>query len=165
MDFLRGIIRSREKYRQVLHSGRKADRRRIIKSAKRTEWRSFDTSSSERTPESNLWKWKINWCGIFSRAQEGSENKCKISGYLSSKREIHDRRNEEVRLINTADGFFMGKKEAAWLGLAGSALLVGKKWIANRSVFSKRFFFHSELSDCKINIGWQNRNAFDNKIL
>ena len=34
---------------------------------------------------------------------------------------------EEVRLIDTADGTFMGKKEASWLGLAGSALLIGKK--------------------------------------
>ena len=34
---------------------------------------------------------------------------------------------EEVRLIATDDGTFMGKKEAVWLGLAGSALLTGKK--------------------------------------
>ena len=34
---------------------------------------------------------------------------------------------EEVRLIVTTDGTFMGKKEAAWLGLSGSTLLVGKK--------------------------------------
>ena len=34
---------------------------------------------------------------------------------------------EEVRLIDTTDGTFMGKKEAAWLGLSGSTLLVGKK--------------------------------------
>ena len=34
---------------------------------------------------------------------------------------------EEVRLIDTADGTFMGKTEASWLGLAGSMLLVGKK--------------------------------------
>ena len=34
---------------------------------------------------------------------------------------------EEVRLIDTTDGTFMGKKEASWLGLAGSMLLVGKK--------------------------------------
>ena len=34
---------------------------------------------------------------------------------------------EEVRLIDTTDGTFMRKTEAAWLGLAGSALLVGKK--------------------------------------
>ena len=34
---------------------------------------------------------------------------------------------EEVRLIDTTDGRFMGKKEAAWLGLGGSTLLVGRK--------------------------------------
>lgn len=34
---------------------------------------------------------------------------------------------EEARLIDTADGTFMGKKEAFWLGLAGSTLLVGRK--------------------------------------
>lgn len=34
---------------------------------------------------------------------------------------------EEVRLIDTTDGRFMGHKEAAWLGLSGSALLVGRK--------------------------------------
>ena len=34
---------------------------------------------------------------------------------------------EDVRLIDTTDGTFMSKKEASWLGLAGSTLLVGKK--------------------------------------
>ena len=34
---------------------------------------------------------------------------------------------EEVRLIDTTDGTFLGKKEAAWMDLAGSTLLVGKK--------------------------------------
>ncbi len=34
---------------------------------------------------------------------------------------------EEVKLIDTTDGTFMGKKEAFLLGLAGSTLLVGKK--------------------------------------
>ncbi len=34
---------------------------------------------------------------------------------------------EEVKLIDTTDGTFMGKKEASWLGLAGSTLLIGKK--------------------------------------
>ena len=34
---------------------------------------------------------------------------------------------EEVRLIDTANGTFMGKTEASWLGLAGSTLLAGKK--------------------------------------
>ncbi|SEP55566.1 Acetyl esterase/lipase [Lachnospiraceae bacterium NE2001] len=34
---------------------------------------------------------------------------------------------EEVRLIHTDDGMFMSKAEAAWMGLSGSCLLVGKK--------------------------------------
>lgn len=34
---------------------------------------------------------------------------------------------EEVRVIPTTDGTFMGSREAAWLGLDGSTLLVGKK--------------------------------------
>lgn len=34
---------------------------------------------------------------------------------------------QEVRLIDTTDGLFMSPKEAKWLGLRGSALLVGRK--------------------------------------
>ncbi len=34
---------------------------------------------------------------------------------------------EDVRLIDTTDGTFMGKREAAFLGLGGSTLLVGRK--------------------------------------
>ena len=34
---------------------------------------------------------------------------------------------EDVRLIDTTDGRFMGRKEALWLGLGGSTLLVGRK--------------------------------------
>lgn len=34
---------------------------------------------------------------------------------------------EDVRLIDTTAGMFMGHREAAWLGLSGSALLVGRK--------------------------------------
>ena len=34
---------------------------------------------------------------------------------------------EDVRLINTTDGRFMGRREAALLGLGGSTLLVGRK--------------------------------------
>ncbi len=56
---------------------------------------------------------------LMSPARYGDMNafvrKLKAEGY------------EEVRLIDTADGTFMGKTEASWLGLAGSMLLVGKK--------------------------------------
>lgn len=34
---------------------------------------------------------------------------------------------EDVQLIDTTDGTFMGRKEAAWLDLGGSTLLVGRK--------------------------------------
>ena len=42
-------------------------------------------------------------------------------------RQLKEEGYEEVRLIDTADGRFMDKKEAVWLGLGGSTLLVGKK--------------------------------------
>ena len=34
---------------------------------------------------------------------------------------------EDVRLADTTDGTFMTKREALWMGLSGSALLIGKK--------------------------------------
>ena len=34
---------------------------------------------------------------------------------------------EEVRLIDTTDGMFMSRREALWMALSGSALLVGRK--------------------------------------
>lgn len=34
---------------------------------------------------------------------------------------------EKVELIDTTDGMFMTKKEAAWMALSGSALLIGRK--------------------------------------
>lgn len=56
---------------------------------------------------------------LMSRARYGDMDafvqKLKAEGY------------EEVRLINTASGKYMGKKEASWLGLAGSTVLTGKK--------------------------------------
>ena len=56
---------------------------------------------------------------LMSPARYGDMNafvrKLKAEGY------------ENIRLIDTTDGTFMGKKEASWLGLAGSTLLVGKK--------------------------------------
>ena len=42
-------------------------------------------------------------------------------------RKLKEQGYEDVRLIDTTDGMFMGKKEAAWLGLGGSTLLVGRK--------------------------------------
>ena len=56
---------------------------------------------------------------IFSRAKYGNikefAEKLKKMGY------------EEVRLVDTADGTFMSKTEAIFMGLSGSALLVGRK--------------------------------------
>ena len=40
---------------------------------------------------------------------------------------LRDEGYEDVRLIDTTDGRFMGRKEAALLGLGGSTLLVGRK--------------------------------------
>ena len=42
-------------------------------------------------------------------------------------KKLKDQGYEQVQLIDTTDGTFMGRREAAWLGLGGSALLVGKK--------------------------------------
>ncbi len=56
---------------------------------------------------------------LMSRARYGDMDafvqKLKAKGY------------EDVRLIDTTDGTFMGSKEAKWLGLDGSTLLVGRK--------------------------------------
>ena len=56
---------------------------------------------------------------LMSRARYGDMDafvqKLKAEGY------------EDVRLIDTADGRFMGRKEAVLLGLGGSTLLVGRK--------------------------------------
>ncbi len=42
-------------------------------------------------------------------------------------RGLKEKGYEEVRLSDTTDGTFMEHKEAAWLGLAGSTLLTGRK--------------------------------------
>ena len=56
---------------------------------------------------------------IFSKAKYGDMNafveKLRSMGY------------ESVELIDTTDGSFMTPNEALWMGLKGSALLVGKK--------------------------------------
>ena len=56
---------------------------------------------------------------IFSRSKYGDMQsfvkKLKEMGY------------EKVELIDTTDGKFMKKSEAAWMGLSGSALLTGRK--------------------------------------
>ena len=56
---------------------------------------------------------------LMSRARYGDMDafvkKLKAEGY------------EDLRLIDTTDGRFMGRREAMLLGLGGSTLLVGKK--------------------------------------
>lgn len=42
-------------------------------------------------------------------------------------KKLKDEGYEEMRLIDTADGTFLGKNEAKWLGLGGSTLLTGRK--------------------------------------
>jgi hypothetical protein len=42
-------------------------------------------------------------------------------------RELKDMGYERVELIDTTNGKFMSKREALWMELSGSALLVGKK--------------------------------------
>ena len=42
-------------------------------------------------------------------------------------RKLRDMGYEKVELIDTTDGRFMKKTEAAWMGLSGSALLTGRK--------------------------------------
>jgi ubiquinone/menaquinone biosynthesis C-methylase UbiE len=56
---------------------------------------------------------------IFSKAKYGD-----MRAFV---RRLEDMGYEEVRLIDTADGMFIGKKEAGWMGLSGSALLTGRK--------------------------------------
>lgn len=56
---------------------------------------------------------------IFSRSKYGDMNK-----FL---KKLYALGYENVDLIDTTNGKFMTKKEAGWMMLSGSALLVGKK--------------------------------------
>ncbi len=56
---------------------------------------------------------------IFSKQKYGDMNK-----FL---KKLNDAGYEKVDLIDTTNGKFMTKKEAGWMMLSGSALLVGKK--------------------------------------
>lgn len=56
---------------------------------------------------------------IFSKAKYGD-----MQSFVQT---LKDMGYEEVRLIPTTDGMFMSKFESVWMGLSGSALLVGKK--------------------------------------
>lgn len=54
-------------------------------------------------------------------------NKLKYGDMKPFVKKLKDLGYERVEMIDTTDGRFMAKKEATWLGLGGSALLVGKK--------------------------------------
>ena len=56
---------------------------------------------------------------LMSKARYGD-----MEAFLQARK---DEGYEDIRLIDTTDGTFMGRTEAAWLGLGGSTLLVGKK--------------------------------------
>ena len=56
---------------------------------------------------------------IFSKAKYGDMQ--------AFTQKLRDMGYEKVALIDTTDGKFMKKSEAGWMGLAGSALLVGRK--------------------------------------
>ncbi|MBR3212678.1 MAG: class I SAM-dependent methyltransferase, partial [Firmicutes bacterium] len=56
---------------------------------------------------------------IFSMAKYGD-----MSAFV---RKLKEMGYEDVRLIDTTDGMFMKKSEASWMGLSGSALLIGRK--------------------------------------
>ena len=56
---------------------------------------------------------------IFSRAKYGD-----MQAFV---RKLRHMGYETIELIDTTDGMFMTKREAGWMGLSGSALLVGRK--------------------------------------
>ena len=56
---------------------------------------------------------------IFSKAKYGD-----MQAFV---RKLKDMGYEKAELIDTTDGKFMSRSEAGWMGLSGSALLVGKK--------------------------------------
>ena len=56
---------------------------------------------------------------IFSKAKYGDMQ--------AFAQKLRDMGYEKVALIDTTDGKFMKKSEAGWMGLSGSALLVGRK--------------------------------------
>ena len=56
---------------------------------------------------------------IFSKAKYGD-----MQAFV---RKLQDMGYAQVSLIDSTDGKFMSRGEAAWMGLSGSALLVGRK--------------------------------------
>lgn len=56
---------------------------------------------------------------LFSKARYGD-----MQSFIG---QLKDMGYEKAELIDTANGMFIGKTESRWLGLSGSALLIGKK--------------------------------------
>ena len=56
---------------------------------------------------------------IFSKSKYGD-----MQAFV---KKLRDMGYQQVELIDTADGRFMRKSEAAWMALGGSALLTGRK--------------------------------------
>ena len=54
-------------------------------------------------------------------------SKSKYGDMQAFARQLKDMGYERVELIDTTDGLFMSKREALWMELSGSALLVGRK--------------------------------------
>ena len=54
-------------------------------------------------------------------------SKSKYGDMQAFVKKLQDMGFEKVELIDTTDGTFMTKKEASWMALSGSALLIGKK--------------------------------------
>jgi ubiquinone/menaquinone biosynthesis C-methylase UbiE len=54
-------------------------------------------------------------------------SKSKYGDIQSFAKKLKDMGYEDVRLVDTTNGMFMNKFEATWMGLSGSAILMGKK--------------------------------------
>ena len=54
-------------------------------------------------------------------------SKSKYGDIESFVKKLKDMGYEEVKLVDTTDGMFMSKWESTWMGLSGSAMLVGRK--------------------------------------
>ena len=70
------------------------------------------------------------WADIFI-CSSGSEILRRIEdmdiSLIICTRKLKDMGYEEVKLIDTTNGMFMTKFESIWMGLSGSAILVGRK--------------------------------------
>ncbi len=66
----------------------------------------------------NIWN-ALALHDIFSEARYGD-----MQAFMKKLRALG---YEKVELIDTTNGRFMSKREASWMALSGSALLVGKK--------------------------------------